>query len=227
MCEYLCWCKSDCCDDGFCSLPARTSIIAAANPAAGHYNKAKTVSENLRWVGWLCCGCLWGMLFVYAVYADFCTSVVFNWVVFSVNLDIASLLFPYTCTNRNVLFLFIAQLTLCSAVWTLYLESLEHRHLVTDLTLVYHILHGHYDSQLDATFCIIDNSRTRGHAYKLLKPHCTIDTTKYFFLTVLLVPGTTCQTWWTWWSILPHCPPSNATFPFLTSHVIHSSISQY
>jgi len=30
------------------SLPARTSIIAAANPVAGHYNKAKTVSENLR-----------------------------------------------------------------------------------------------------------------------------------------------------------------------------------
>ena len=31
-----------------CSLPARTSIIAAANPAGGHYNKAKSVSENLR-----------------------------------------------------------------------------------------------------------------------------------------------------------------------------------
>ncbi|XP_063172080.1 DNA helicase MCM8 isoform X2 [Candoia aspera] len=31
-----------------CSLPARTSIIAAANPAGGHYNKAKTVSENLK-----------------------------------------------------------------------------------------------------------------------------------------------------------------------------------
>lgn len=31
-----------------CSLPARTSIIAAANPVGGHYNKAKTVSENLR-----------------------------------------------------------------------------------------------------------------------------------------------------------------------------------
>jgi len=26
---------------------------------------------------------------------------------------------------------------------TLYLESLEHRRLVTDLTLVYQILHGH------------------------------------------------------------------------------------
>ena len=30
------------------SLPARTSILAAANPAGGHYNKAKTVSENLK-----------------------------------------------------------------------------------------------------------------------------------------------------------------------------------
>ena len=29
---------------------------------------------------------------------------------------------------------------------TLYLESLEHRRLVTDLTLVYQIVHGHYDT---------------------------------------------------------------------------------
>ncbi|XP_074661306.1 DNA helicase MCM8-like [Tubulanus polymorphus] len=31
-----------------CSLPARSSILAAANPVGGHYNKAKTVSENLK-----------------------------------------------------------------------------------------------------------------------------------------------------------------------------------
>lgn len=31
-----------------CSLPARTSILAAANPVGGHYNKAKTVSENIK-----------------------------------------------------------------------------------------------------------------------------------------------------------------------------------
>lgn len=31
-----------------CSLPARTSILAAANPVSGHYNRAKTVAENLR-----------------------------------------------------------------------------------------------------------------------------------------------------------------------------------
>ena len=53
--------------------------------------------------------------------------------------------------------------------------------LVTGLTPVYQILHGHYGTQLDAAFCIIDNSRTRGHAHKSLKPHCTIDATKYFF----------------------------------------------
>lgn len=31
-----------------CALPARTSIIAAANPSGGHYDKSKTVSENLK-----------------------------------------------------------------------------------------------------------------------------------------------------------------------------------
>jgi DNA helicase MCM8 len=31
-----------------CNLPARCSVIAAANPAGGHYNRAKTVSENLK-----------------------------------------------------------------------------------------------------------------------------------------------------------------------------------
>lgn len=31
-----------------CSVPTRTTILAAANPAGGHYNKAKTVSENLK-----------------------------------------------------------------------------------------------------------------------------------------------------------------------------------
>ncbi|CAH1099457.1 unnamed protein product [Psylliodes chrysocephalus] len=31
-----------------CSLPTRATILAAANPAGGHYNKAKTVAENLK-----------------------------------------------------------------------------------------------------------------------------------------------------------------------------------
>ena len=29
-------------------MPARTAIIAAANPVGGHYNRAKTVAENLK-----------------------------------------------------------------------------------------------------------------------------------------------------------------------------------
>ncbi|KAL3287853.1 hypothetical protein HHI36_002311 [Cryptolaemus montrouzieri] len=31
-----------------CTLPSRTTILAAANPAGGHYNKGKTVAENLK-----------------------------------------------------------------------------------------------------------------------------------------------------------------------------------
>lgn len=31
-----------------CSLPTRATILAAANPAGGHYNKAKTIAENLK-----------------------------------------------------------------------------------------------------------------------------------------------------------------------------------
>lgn len=31
-----------------CALPARTTILAAANPSGGHYDKGRTVSENLR-----------------------------------------------------------------------------------------------------------------------------------------------------------------------------------
>ncbi len=31
-----------------CSLPARTAILAAANPVGGHYNQSKTVAENLK-----------------------------------------------------------------------------------------------------------------------------------------------------------------------------------
>lgn len=31
-----------------CSLPARISILAAANPIGGQYDKSKTIIENLR-----------------------------------------------------------------------------------------------------------------------------------------------------------------------------------
>lgn len=31
-----------------CNIPTRATILAAANPAGGHYNKAKTIAENLK-----------------------------------------------------------------------------------------------------------------------------------------------------------------------------------
>ena len=31
-----------------CNLAARTSVIAAANPVGGHYNRGKTVAENIK-----------------------------------------------------------------------------------------------------------------------------------------------------------------------------------
>lgn len=31
-----------------CTLPTRTTVLAAANPIEGHYNKIKTVPENLK-----------------------------------------------------------------------------------------------------------------------------------------------------------------------------------
>lgn len=31
-----------------CSLPARTSILAAANPIGGQYDRSKTMTENLN-----------------------------------------------------------------------------------------------------------------------------------------------------------------------------------
>jgi len=34
-----------------CRLPARATVLAAANPAGGHYDKSKTVAENLKLSG--------------------------------------------------------------------------------------------------------------------------------------------------------------------------------
>jgi len=51
---------------------------------------------------------------------------------------------------------------------------------MADLTLVYQILHGRYDTQMVSTFNIVDSTITPDHAYKLIK-HGSIDATKYFF----------------------------------------------
>ncbi len=32
------------------ALPARASLLAAANPAGGHYNRAKSLAENVKMI---------------------------------------------------------------------------------------------------------------------------------------------------------------------------------
>ena len=33
-----------------CSLPCHTTVLAAANPIGGHYDKSKTVTKNLKYI---------------------------------------------------------------------------------------------------------------------------------------------------------------------------------
>jgi DNA helicase MCM8 len=32
-----------------CTLPCKTTVLAAANPIGGHYDKSRTVAENLKY----------------------------------------------------------------------------------------------------------------------------------------------------------------------------------
>ena len=32
-----------------CTLPCKTTVLAAANPICGHYDKSRTVAENLKY----------------------------------------------------------------------------------------------------------------------------------------------------------------------------------
>jgi len=49
------------------SLPARTSIMAAANPVEGHYNKAKTIAENLKMSPAMLSRCAAAALYVFSL----------------------------------------------------------------------------------------------------------------------------------------------------------------
>ena len=63
----------------------------------------------------------------------------------------------------------------------LNLLPLERRREIYDLVLCYKILHGHNDTMLSDSFTKSMISKTRGHEYKLLKNHCSVDLTKYYF----------------------------------------------
>ena len=65
------------------------------------------------------------------------------------------------------------------------LPSLEWRRLNYDLILAYKILHGMIDINLPNSFKF-QQSNTRGHSFKLAKPHCLRDISKHFFSNCII-----------------------------------------
>jgi len=61
------------------------------------------------------------------------------------------------------------------------LHSLEHRRVIYDLVLCYEILNGLLDIEIANVLTVAENFKTRGHSMKLIKCHCSIDATKYYF----------------------------------------------
>ena len=87
-----------------CTLPSRTSVLAAANPVGGHYDKAKTVAENLRMSGPLLSR--FDLVFIIMDKADEVSLVVlmctikFNYILFMKELD--NLLSSHVLAMQNV-----------------------------------------------------------------------------------------------------------------------------
>ena len=63
----------------------------------------------------------------------------------------------------------------------LKLHSLEYRRISNDLVLCYEILNGKLDTDLSNVFKLNSNSGTSGHAFKLRKLGCDLDSAKYYF----------------------------------------------
>ena len=63
---------------------------------------------------------------------------------------------------------------------TLVYKSLEYRR-VNDLVLYYKIKNGLLDTDVRSNFIVVDILNIRGHSCKLIKQHCTIDATKFYF----------------------------------------------
>ena len=61
------------------------------------------------------------------------------------------------------------------------LWSLEERRNRSDLLEVYKMAHGFSTVPLTSFFQLVTDSCTRGHSWKLVKPHCRTDARKYFF----------------------------------------------
>ena len=65
-------------------------------------------------------------------------------------------------------------------VW-LQLPFLELRRIRKDLIMCYKIMHGHVALELSDFFVLSNNSRIRGHNFKLFKKQFYLDVSKYFF----------------------------------------------
>ena len=65
-------------------------------------------------------------------------------------------------------------------VW-LQLPSMELRCIRKDLITCYKIMHGHVALELSDFVALSNNSRTRGHNFKVLKKQFCLDVSKYFF----------------------------------------------
>jgi hypothetical protein len=61
------------------------------------------------------------------------------------------------------------------------LHALDNCRTFNDLVLCYKILNGKQDTELSNVFKLTSNSRTHGHAFKLYKLQCNLDSRKYYF----------------------------------------------
>jgi len=74
---------------------------------------------------------------------------------------------------------------------SLNIHSLEHRRILSDLTLCFKLQQHYCDSSVADSFKVSSTSITKGNGQKLYKEHCSVDVTKnYFFLTESLMFGT-------------------------------------
>jgi len=60
-------------------------------------------------------------------------------------------------------------------------QSLEHRRILSDLTLCYKLQHHYCDSSVADFFKVCSTSITRRNSQKLYKEHCSTDVTKNYF----------------------------------------------
>lgn len=70
----------------------------------------------------------------------------------------------------------------------LELPSLSSRRHVTDLVMVYKLLHGYVSLDFNLFFERRNEVATRGHTYKLVVPRCRLNLRKYFFANRVVEP---------------------------------------